>query len=163
MLSKIQKRKVNPMSTTEPVVESKEVTIKKTYEYFDENLVMQSKEVEVKFTPAVTYEEGVARLNSDAGRILEGINIVLRKSALSEARGAAGVSGGINRAVLMDFIKPYRELPQFASMITATDKRKATAEEWNKQTSAILEQIKNVPFIMTSIRELSTKVNETED
>ncbi len=63
----------------------------------------------------------------------------------------------------MEFIKPYRELPQFASMITASDKRKATAEEWNKQTSAILEQIKNVPFIMQAIKDKSAVANAEEE
>lgn len=151
------------MSKTQEETKPEVITIKKTYEFFDVNLVLQSKEVEVNFTPASTYEEGVSRLNNDVNKLLEGVNVVLRKQALTEARNSAGVSGGINREVLMQFIKPYRELPQFSAMITNSDKRKATADEWNKQTNAILDQIKNVPFIMDSIRSASAKANETED
>lgn len=147
----------NTPKTPEPI------TVKKSYEFFDENLVMQKKEVEVTFNLANTYEEAVTRLGNDPAKLLEGANVVIRREALSEARKNAGVSGGINRAVLMEFIKPYRELPQFASMITASDKRKATAEEWDKQTSSILEQIKGVPFIMDAIKLASQKANENDD
>lgn len=139
------------------------VTITKKYEVYDDNLTLQEKEVKVEFTPATSYEDAVAKLGNDPAKLLEGANIVLRREALSNARAAAGVSGGINRGVLMEFIKPYRELPQFASLVTATDKRKATAEEWNKQTQAILEQIKNVPFIMDGIKVASAKANADEE
>ena len=149
------------MSSPEPKVDNS-VTIKKTYEYFDENLQLTKKEVEVKFTPAVTYADAVSRLANDSNKLLEGANLVLRKEELKNARNAAGVSGGINREVLMEFIKPYREMPEFAQMISASDKRKATAEEWNKQTQAILDQIKNVPFIMKGIRDRSTAANEAD-
>lgn len=153
------------MSTTEPKVESLEsnvVSIKKTYEIYNDNLELVSKEVTVNFTPPLNYEEAVSRLGNDINKMLEGLTAILRREELNKARKEAGVSGGINRAVLMEFIKPYRELPQFASLITATDKRKATAEEWNKQTSEILNQIKNVPFIMDSIRQASAKVEDNE-
>ena len=150
------------MSSAEPKVDNS-VTIKKTYEYFDENLQLQKKEVEVKFTPAVTYADAVSRLSNDSAKLLEGANLVLRREALKNARTDAGVSGGINREVLMEFIKPYREIPEFASMISASDKRKATAEEWNKQTQAILDQIKNVTFIMKGIRERSAAANEADE
>ena len=146
------------MSTNETV--SNEVTIKKTYEFRDENFALQKKEVEVKFTPATTYEEAVTRLNNDANKLLDGANSILRREVLSEARRNAGAEGGINNAVLMEFIKPYRELPDFAKLVTATDKRKATAEEWNAQTEAILAQIKNVPFIVDAIKKASAGVDQ---
>ena len=136
------------------------VTLKKTYEFYDENLVAQTKEVEVAFTPALTYEEGVQRLNADTAKILEGINAILRREVLLTARKECGASGGINREVLMNWIRPNRELPQFAKMVTATDKRKVSAEEWNKQTQAILDEIKNVPYIMNAIKTLSTQAEE---
>lgn len=139
------------------------VTIKKTYEFFDENLTLQKKEVEVTHNPAATYEEAVNRLGNDPTKLLEGANVILRRESLREARVSAGVSGGINRGILMEFIKPYRELPQFASLISVADKRKATAEEWDKQTTAILDQIKNVPFIMDGIKAASANAEKTED
>lgn len=141
-----------------------EITIKKTYEFFDENLQLQKKEVEVKHVPATTYEEAVTRLGNDPTKLLEGANMILRRQSLSEARANAGVSGGINRGILMEFIKPYRELPQFASLVTNnTDKRKITAEEWDVQTNAILSQIKEVPFIMNGIKAASAAAEKTED
>jgi hypothetical protein len=139
------------MSKTENATEIQPVKTKKTYEYFDENLVLQSKEVEVVYTPVDSQEKAVEELNK-LGSWIDAANFAIRRNALREAKKNAGVSGGINRNVLMEFIKPYRELPNFASMISVSDKRKATAEEWDKQTNAILEQIKNVPFIMEAIK-----------
>ena len=136
------------------------VTVSKTYEFYDENLVSQKKTVEVSFTPALTYEEGVTRLESNTAKILEGINAILRREALAGARKECGASGGINREVLMNWIRPNRELPQFAKMVTATDKRKVSAEEWNAQTQAILDEIKNVPYIMNAIKTLSAQAEE---
>ena len=63
----------------------------------------------------------------------------------------------------MEYIKSYREIAPFDAMITVSDKRKASAEEWNKQTVAILEQVKNIPFIMNAIRAASAKANATEE
>lgn len=155
------------MSTNDPntvKTETEKVDLKKKYEYFDENLVLQSKEVPVSFevfTVDAKLENVMVKLNA-INRWIDAANYLIRNEALKAARTAAGVSGGINREVLMNFIKPYRELPQFASMISASDKRKATAEEWDKQTGAILEQIKNVPFVINSIKELSAKANSEE-
>jgi hypothetical protein len=141
------------MSKTENATEIsvQPIKTKKTYEYFDENLVLQSKEVEVVYTPVDSQEKAVEELNK-LGSWIDAANFAIRRNALREAKKNAGVSGGINRNVLMEFIKPYRELPNFASMISVSDKRKATAEEWDRQTNAILEQIKNVPFIMEAIK-----------
>lgn len=143
-------------------VETKEpVKLTKKYDIFDENLNEVSKEVTVEYTEVTTQEDALAVLNR-IGDYIGAANTLLRREALSNARKEAGVSGGINRAVVMEFIKPYRELPQFASMIKSPDKRKATAEEWNAQTRAILDQIKNVPFIMASIRERSASAGDDE-
>ena len=169
------------MSTQETQVKNPNlVEFDREYEYFDENLNLQTKKVPVKFeviapvypenaTPeqkstidAQVNQKAIAKMN-ELGKWQEAVNFLIRREALTAAKVAAGVSGGINRAVLMEFIKPYRELPQFASMITASDKRKATAEEWNKQTSAILEQIKNVPFIMQAIKDKSAVANAEEE
>lgn len=162
MKSNLPNRKENNMSTNDPANGS--VTLKRKYDVFDENFVEVSKEVTVTFTPAVTYEEAVQRLNSDTAKILTGCNMVLRREALNEARKNAGVGEGvINRAVLMEFIKPYRELPQFAKFVASSDKRKATAEEWDAQTKAILEQVKTAPFMVQAIKDASAKANADEE
>lgn len=148
---------MSKVETVEPV------KISKTYEVYNDNLELVKKTVEVEFVPATSYEEAVSRLGNDVNKMLDGLNSIIRRETLSEARKTAGVSGGINREVLMNFIKPYRDLPVFAKMISAEDKRKASAEEWNAQTNAILEQIKNVPFVIDSIKQLSSKANETEE
>lgn len=143
-------------------VETKEpVKLTKKYDIFDENLNEVSKEVTVEYTEVDSQEAALEVLNR-IGDYVGAANILLRREALKDARAKAGVSGGINRAVLMEFIKPYRELPQFASMIKSADKRKATADEWNAQTRAILDQIKNVPFIMASIKERSAQTSDEE-
>lgn len=164
------------MSKENPI----KVILKKKYEYFDENFELQTKEVLVEFTligpvypdnataeqKAAIDQEVTQSALAELNRINDFVgaaNFLIRREALKNARLSAGISGGINRAVLMEFIKPYREAEPFASMISATDKRKATAEEWDKQTKAIIDQIKNVPFMVNSIKALSAKANETED
>ena len=152
------------MSAVETKPEVEKVSVKKTYEAFDNNLVLQSKDVTVEyevFTADAKPETVMNKLN-EINRWRDAANFLIRNEALKQARKDAGVSGGINRVVLMEFIKPYRDLPQFSGLITSSDKRKATAEEWDKQTNAILDQIKNVPFIMDSIRAKSVIANEEE-
>lgn len=149
------------MSTTEASTVQPVKSTRK-YEFFDSNLVLQTREVEVEYTPVTTQEDAVKAIN-EIGDWITAANHVIRKKALADARAKAGVSGGINREVLMEFIKPYREMPQFASLISSSDKRKATAEEWNKQTEAILSQIRNVEFIMNAIKERSAAANTEED
>lgn len=148
------------MSTVETKT-PKTIKLTKKYEGYNENLELISVEKEIEFTEVVDNEKALEVLNSTNGYI-DAANYLVRRNALSEARKAAGLSGGISREVLMEFIKPYRELPNFAAMIKSEDKRKASAEEWNAQTQAILDQIKNVPFIMQSIKDRSAAESEAE-
>ena len=140
------------------VKETEKVSIKKSYEFFDENLVLQQKEVTVEyetFTGDAKPEKVMAKLN-EINRWVDAANFLIRNEALKAAKASAGVAGGINRAVLMEYIKSYREIAPFDAMITVSDKR-------NKQTSAILEQVKNIPFIMNAIRAASAKANAAEE
>ena len=148
------------MSKTETAPEAEKFT--KKYEVYNDDLELTEKEVEVSFAPASDLSAAITRLGNEDNKVLAGCNVILKREALRDARAKAGVSGGINRAVLMEYLRPYRELPQFASMIASSDKRKATAVEWNAQTAAICEQIKNVPFIMSAIKAKSAQVEEEE-
>jgi len=154
-----------PEKEAEVKAETEKVSIKKSYEFFDENLVLQQKEVPVEyetFTENAHPQKVMAKLN-EINRWVDAANFLIRNEALKAAKASAGVAGGINRAVLMEYIKSYREIAPFDVMITVSDKRKASAEEWNKQTNAILEQVKNIPFIMNAIRAASAKANATEE
>lgn len=144
---------------------TEKVSFKRGYEGYNDKLELISNEVPVEFdvfSKDTPLEEVMSKLN-ELNRWTDALNYLLRNEALKDAKKRAGVSGTINRAVLMEFIKPYRELPDFAKYITSEDKRKATSEEWNAQTNAILNQIKNVPFIMDSIRTKSALANETDE
>src|SRR6185436_3188172 len=113
-------RKMSTQDPNAPKAETEKVKLDKKYEFFDENLQLQEKTVPVEFeifTTDAKPETVMTKLNS-INRWLDAANFLIRNEALKNARAAAGVSGGINRAVLMEFIKPYRELPQFASLIT---------------------------------------------
>jgi hypothetical protein len=151
------------MSKTEnTVVEPKTVEFKRTYEGFDSNLKLVSKEVPVKYTEVLDQNAALEVLNRTNG-FVAAANVLLRKEALDKAKVEAGVSGGFNRQVVMDFIKPWRELPQFSSMVKAEDKRKATADEWNAQTEAILEQVRQIPSIMAQLKIQSESANASEE
>ena len=159
------------MSTTEQKpenevkAETEKVEVTKEYEFFDSNLELKTVKVPVvyeTFTENAKPESVMAKLNA-INRWNDAANYLIRNEALKLAKATAGVSGGINREVLMNFIKPYREIPEFAAMISVSDKRKASSEEWNKQTNAILSQVKLSEFMMNSIRKASAKANETEE
>ena len=155
------------------------VEFEKEYEYFDEQLNLKKNKVKVSYTEIkpvfpdnVTEEQKQALITEANNKALEALNAsgewqdaanyVIRRKALAEAKTKAGASGGINRAILMETIKPYRENPQFSGMIKNPDKRKATAEEWEAQTAAICAQIKDIPFIMDSIKARSAAVTDED-
>lgn len=148
---------MSTVETTETAT-AKTVELKRTYEGFSDTLDLVSKEETGSYTEFTDSSKAIEYLNQ-TGSFVDAANSVLRRNTLKDMRANAGISGTINREVLMSYIKPYRELPQFAAMIKSEDKRKATGEEWNAQTKAICDQIKNVPFIMDAIRKASEAAN----
>lgn len=152
------KLKEKDMSANEPKV----VQIKKTFEGYDENLEPKSVDIDFNFTEPVTYEEAVQRLNGDTSKMLQGLIGVLRREAIANERAKAGAANFINREALMLFIKPYRDIEPYSNLVTATDKRKASAEEWNAQTTAIIADAKKSPFTMSGIKKLSDKMNQED-
>lgn len=133
------------MSTQEPT------KITKKYSFYNENLEPEEKTVEVPFTEAKTYEEAVSRLGNDTASLTRAINATLRRQALKaemlKVRGQ-----GISSKVLMEFIRPYREVPKFKAVT-----------DWTEQTKMILSEIKNVSFILDAVRAKSAAEGDEEE
>jgi hypothetical protein len=150
------------MSKTETTATIEPTTFKRTYTGFDENLKSVEKEVEVSFTPVTTNENALVELNR-INNFVDAANYLIRREALAKAKESAGISGGFDRETVMNFIKPWREMPMFSAMVKAEDKRKATAEEWNAQTEAILEQIRQIPVLLQQLKDASAKAIASQE
>src|SRR5436853_1668421 len=116
MIEVSKNRRINLMSTTEPTKNPNLVELEKEYEFFDENLTLQTKKVKVSYeTIAPVFPENATEEQKNAaiadanvratiklnelGKWQDAVNFLIRKEALTNARASAGVSSGINRAV----------------------------------------------------------------
>lgn len=126
--------------------------IEKEYSYFDlESLEEKSEKVSISFVPATSYKEAVERLGNDEAKLTAALNAQLRSDALSAAE-ASVKSKGARRAVVFAFIKPMRAMKPFDAI-----------EDRKKQTAAILEQVKTVPFLLEGLKSLAAKDTGTGD
>ena len=92
-------------------------------------------------------------LGNDSDKIKDALNTVLRENQISLAMNAA--SGGMEERFIMGFIKPMRSMAPFNVI-----------EDEKAQTSAILAQVKTVPFLLEGLKSYclirSTEGEETE-
>ncbi len=147
------------MSTVETA--PKVITFERTIVGFDKDLKNVEKTVSGSYTEVASQEDALAVLNR-TNSFIEAANVIVKKEAISKAKNEAGLEGGFDRETVMNFIKPWREMPQFSAMVKAEDKRKATADEWNAQTEAILEQVRQIPVLMAQLKAASDKVVSAE-
>lgn len=137
-------------------------TIKKTYKYYNDNLELVSKEVEVVFVPASDATDAMNRLGNNEALILKALNAQLQRLAISDGRKSA-VAGGINRKILLGILKPFRLLPPYNKMVDETLTGAAKSEAKRKQNSALLEMLKGNPVILEAIKAASQNADDDED
>src|SRR5436190_927172 len=120
--------------------------------------VPQTEEIEkkVKFFDLATFELKEATFTP-----------ILRDAAIASQKKIAVGENGAPKKIVLDYIKNYRDIPPFSSIVTT---EKGKSPDWKKQydvqTVRILEEIKNVPFIVNAIKAaaaLSTASDEDED
>jgi len=169
-----ESRKEKTMSKTEnaPNVSVVPEVIEKTAKYFDlSTFELKEAPFKVSFTPPATFDEAVSALNSlmgsDPEKMKAALTPILRDAAIASQKKIAVGENGAPKKIVLDYIKNYRDIPPFSSIVTT---EKGKSKEWkgqyDLQTVRILEEIKNVPFIVNAIKAaaaLSTASDEDED
>jgi len=148
------------MVPTPNVPATSAVTVKKSYKFFNENLEMVSKEVEVSFTPADNTADAMSRLGNNDALILKALNASLLRATVSEARKAA-LSGGISKKILLEVIKPLRALPMYAIDENLTGTAKTEARR--KQTEVLLTMVKQNSMLLEAIKSASASVDDDDE
>ena len=168
-----ESRKVKQMSKTEtvPAVPQAE-EIEKKVKFFDlATFELKEATFKASFTPPATFDEAVSALNSlmgsDPEKMKAALTPILRDAAIASQKKIAVGENGAPKKIVLDYIKNYRDIPPFSSIVTT---EKGKSPDWKKQydvqTVRILEEIKNVPFIVNAIKAaaaLSTASDEDED
>ena len=168
-----ESRKVKQMSKEQnaPVVPQAE-EIEKKVKFFDlATFELKEATFKASFTPPATFDEAVSALNSlmgsDPEKMKAALTPILRDAAIASQKKIAVGENGAPKKIVLDYIKNYRDIPPFSSIVTT---EKGKSPDWKKQydvqTVRILEEIKNVPFIVNAIKAaaaLSTASDEDED
>lgn len=140
--------------------------ITKKYKYFDlSDFQLKSKEVKVSFTPAKDYAEAVSRLGNDQALLTKALNSALRDQELSKARKEV-LSLGAPKKVVLDFVKPFRAVPPYSTMVTKEKGDSGWKEEYAKQTQELIKQVASNEFMLNAIRaaaEVSSDDDSDED
>lgn len=141
--------------STEPTKEetpanAEEIT--KKYKYFDlSDFQLKSKEVKVQFTPAKDYAEAVSRLGNDQALLTKALNSALRDQELNKARKEV-LSLGAPKKTVLDFVKPFRAVPPYSTMVTKEKGQSGWKEEYAKQTQELIKQVASNEFMLNAIR-----------
>lgn len=148
-----QEKTMSTNEKTETKSTAREFTTKvKGYDLTD--LSVTEKEIKGSFTPATNYQDALTRVT--AGKKEEEVtallNNILESEAVSNAKREQLPNGFATRKLVMEAIKSYRMMPQFSSLVTLEKGDEGWKKQYDAQTALILEQIKNVPFIMDGIR-----------
>lgn len=156
------------MSTEQPKEETlaNVEKITKKYKYFDlSDFQLKTKEVEVSFTPAKDYAEAVSRLGNDQTLLTKALNGALRDLELNKARKEV-LSLGAPKKTVLDFVKPFRAVPPYSTMVTKEKGQSGWKEEYAKQTQELIKQVASNEFMLNAIRaaaEVSSDDDSDED
>jgi hypothetical protein len=92
------------------------------------------------------------------------LNNALRNQTVAEEKKKRLPANSASKKTVLDFIKSYRAVPQFANLIVGEKgKDKNWKPSYDAQTDAILGQIKNVPFIMENLKALAAAAPDSDD
>lgn len=104
---------------------------------YDENFEVKKVNVTGTYDDPETYEDAVKKF-PDVEAVKEALIVFLRQKRVQEE--ISKVTGGIEEADIMSFIKPFR----------LSDEFKDLAEK--AQTEAILAKVKTIPFLMEQLK-----------
>lgn len=137
--------------------------IEKTYKYFDlTDFELKEKTVKVNWTPAASYQEAVERLGNDQKILLDALNDAIKGVALSEKRKEV-LSLGAPKKVALDFIKPFRMIPPYSSMVTDERGKGKWKDQYTSQTKALLKDVAGNEFMLNAIRAAAATSSDEDD
>ena len=125
----------------------------RTITFYTEAMELVEAKVEGIFVSATTLEEAYALLGNDQTAILAAINDSA-KSKMIEAQASVARGQGLDEKAVMKFIRPYLSIPPYSEL---EDAEKGTG------LKALLEQVKNTPFMVAAIRAKSAEADEDND
>jgi hypothetical protein len=133
MMNKSRGRRKSKMART------KSDSFKRNVKFYDENFDRKTTPVEGKIVSYKTYQEALAAFGNDEAKVLDALNEVSRQKQIADA--VSKVSGGMEEKYIMAFIRPMRSVAPFSEI-----------EKDSEQTAAILAQVKQVPFLLESLK-----------
>lgn len=123
---------------TKKMPRSKSDSFNRNVPVYDENFEVKKVNVTGTYNDPETYEEAVKRFdNVDA--VKEALILVLRQKQVQEEINK--VTGGIEEADIMAFIKPFRLSDEFKDIEKEAD-----------QTKAILSKVKTIEFLFNQLK-----------
>jgi hypothetical protein len=164
---KIMSKEENAATSQETQKVTAETASKKIKFYDLSTFEETEKTVDLSFTPAGSQEEALTRLsaalNSDEEALRDAINSILRDKEFAAQKRTAIGENGAPKKVVLDFIKNWRDVPPYSSLVT-TEKGDANwKKEYNAQTSAILKDVKDVPFVVNGIKAKAASFAGSDD
>ena len=123
---------------------------KRTVKFFNENFERKETTVEGSIDLAEDLQAAHALLGNDEAKIVAAINAYAKNAAIQAAIDNAQ-GQGLDEKAVMKFLKPYFEVPPYSDM------------EKKDATKALLEQVRNTPFMLDAIRSAATSDDEEEE
>ena len=153
-------KEVKIMSKTEttPVVKAPEAEeISKTIKFYDlKTFDLSETTIKATFTPPATFQEAMTALSTlmqgNQESLRDALTPILRNAALTNQKKTAIGENGASKKIVLDQIKNFRDVPPFSTIVTAERGKPGWKEQYQKQTDAIIAEVKNVPFIVNAIK-----------
>jgi hypothetical protein len=166
--SKKGKVNMSKEQTEKKAPEVKAEEIEKTYKYYDlQTFELKETTGKFNFTPPATFDDALQALNAlfsgNDAALKEAITPILRNAAIANNRREIIGANGASKKIVLDQIKTFRDAPEFSVIVTAERGKPGWKEQYAKQTSTILEQVKNVPFIVNAIKGKAAADTGAED
>lgn len=152
--------------STENAAPATDNKVKKSVKFFDLSTGKEGKkEYEFIFNPSENYADAMTRVQAIANSeklILAALNSVLESSAASEAKKTAIPENGVSKKAVLEFLKPFRNIPPYSADVTKEKGQDGWKEQYNKQTDHILaDAIKN-EFMLNAMK-AAASVSSTDD
>lgn len=90
------------------------------------------------------------------------MNDAIKGVALSEKRKEV-LSLGAPKKVALDFIKPFRMIPPYSSMVTDERGKGKWKDQYTSQTKALLKDVAGNEFMLNAIRAAAATSSDEDD
>jgi len=167
------KQEDKKMSKTETTVKTETKApeaeeIKKSVKFYDlVSFEMKEAEIKASFTPPATFQEAMTALSTmlsgNQESLRDALIPILRNAAIANQKRTAIGENGAPKRIVLDQIKTFRDVPPFNAMVTAERGKPGWKEQYQKQTDAIVAEVKGVPFIVNAIKAKAAADTGTED